>query len=402
MTARIPLSVPVVGAHERERLLDAVDSGWIAPAGPQLDAFEALLAERTERSRAVGVASGSAALQLALLVAGVQPGDVVICPTLTFIASASAIIHAGAVPFFVDCDSTGNADPELVEQALGQAAQRGRRVGAILGVDLYGKVADHERLQRIAEHHGTCLVVDAAESLGAEGAGRPAGSHGLVSAVSFNGNKIITASSGGAVLTDDDALADHARHLATQAREPVAHYEHHEIGFNFRLSNILAALGLAQLERLDEFLSVRRAHRTRYRELCERVEGLEILGGADDGDNCWLTSLVIDPDLTGTDPVRLRHELGLADIEARPVFAPLHSQPVFADAQRFPRCVRGTAERLFDTGLSVPSSPASSDEQILEVCDRIETAISHAARSSSPLTVPAQASSQRASTGGAA
>jgi dTDP-4-amino-4,6-dideoxygalactose transaminase len=378
MTARIPLSVPVVGPRERELLLAAVDSGWIAPAGPQLDAFEALVARRTGRRRAVGVSSGTAALHLALLIAGVRPGQYVVCPTLSFIASASAIVHAGATPLFVDSDCSGNIAPALVGTALAEAQAEGREVGAILGVDLYGKVADHDALAEISDAHGIPLVVDAAESLGAERAGRPAGSHGLVSAVSFNGNKIATASSGGMVLTDDDALADHARKLATQAREPVPHYEHREIGFNYRLSNILAAVGLAQVEQLDEFLAARRAHRNRYRALCERTDGLEILGGGDDGDNCWMTSLLVDPTRTGTDPTTLRESLAAHGIEARPVFAPLHAQPVFADAAEYPRVLNGTAEGIYRTGLSVPSSPASTPEQIDEVCARIDEAVTTA------------------------
>jgi dTDP-4-amino-4,6-dideoxygalactose transaminase len=379
MTARIPLSVPVVGAHERERLLEAIDSGWIAPAGPQLDAFEDLVARRAGRRRAVGVSSGTAALHLALIVAGVRPGDMVICPTLSFIASASAIVHARAVPVFVDCDATGNISPALVELALEDGSRTGRRPAAILAVDVYGKVADHAALQRLADVHGVPLVVDAAESLGAERDGAPAGSHGRISALSFNGNKIATASSGGVVLTDDDALADRARHLATQAREPVPHYEHREIGFNYRLSNILAALGLAQVERLDEFLAARRSHREQYRALCERTAGLEILGGADEGDNCWMTSLIVDPAVTGSDPLDLREELALAGIESRPVFAPLHDQPVFRDADRFPRLLDGTADSLYRTGLSVPSSPASDPGQITEVCARIEDILARSA-----------------------
>lgn len=374
MTFRIPLSVPVVGSHERERVLEALDSGWIAPAGPQLDAFEQLAAERTGRRRAVGVSSGTAALHLALLVAGVRPGDHVICPTLSFVASANAIVHAGATPVFVDCDDSGNADPTLAGEAVENMERAGRRIGAILGVDVYGKIADHERLADIGARHGIPLIVDAAESLGSSRAGRPAGSHGLVSAVSFNGNKIATASSGGVVLSDDDQLADHARHLATQAREPGAHYEHREVGYNYRLSNLLAALGLAQLERLDEFVAARRAHRALYRELCEQVDGLTILGGRDQGDNCWLTSLVLESERTGITPELLREELAAAGIEARPVFAPLHAQPVYTDAARFPRLLSGTAERLFSTGISVPSSPFSSPAQILEVCERIAAA----------------------------
>lgn len=371
MNIRIPLSVPSVGAAERRRVLEALDSGWIAPAGPQLDAFEALIAERTGRRYAVAVSSGTAALHLALLVAGVRPGDLVICPTLTFIASANAIVHAGGIPVFVDCDASGNLDPDLVDQALHEAAREGRRVGAVLAVDLYGKIADHHRLDRIAAAHGTQLLVDAAESLGATREGAPAGSHGRVAAVSFNGNKITTASSGGALLSDDRALADHARHLATQAREASPHYLHREIGFNYRLSNILAALGLAQLEQLDAFVATRRSHRARYRQLCENVEGLTILGGEDAGDNCWMTSVLIDPDVTGTDPTSVREQLTAAGIESRPVFAPMHTQPVFDDADRYPRFLCGRADDLFRTGLSLPSSPASGAEDVAEVCARV-------------------------------
>lgn len=388
MTARIPLSVPMVGSRERERLLEAVESGWIAPAGPQLDAFELLVAERTDRRRAVGVSSGTAALHLALMVAGVRPGDHVVCPTLSFVASANAIVHAGGTPVFVDCDETGNIAPALADEAVERMVHAGRPVGAILAVDVYGKVADHDRLGQIAGRHGVPLVVDAAESLGASQNGRPAGSHGVVSAVSFNGNKIATASSGGIVLSDDDELADRARHLATQAREPVAHYEHHEVGYNYRLSNILAALGLAQVERLDEFVAARRAHRTLYRELCEQIDGLEILGGQDEGDNCWLTSLVLDPVRTRTEPALLRAALADAGIESRPVFSPLHSQPVFSDVSRYPRLLSGTAERLFRTGINVPSSPASTPAQILEVCERIADALIDAGSRRPAATAP--------------
>lgn len=376
MTIRIPLSVPSVGPAERARLLEAFDSGWIAPAGPQLEAFEAELCRRTGRRRAVAVSSGSAALHLALLVAGVRPGDVVACPTLTFIATAAAIVHAGATPLFVDCDETGNLSPELLAAALADAEAQGRPIAAVVPVDLYGKVAAHERLEAIAHAHGAAYVVDAAESLGAHRAGRPAGSHGPVAALSFNGNKIATASSGGAVVTDDDDLADRVRHLATQAREPVVHYEHLEVGYNYRLSNILAALGLAQVERLDELIAARRAHREAYRELCSAAPGLELLGGGDEGDNCWLTSILVDPEVTGKTPRRLRDDLARHGIESRPVFAPMHTQPVFSDAPRFGRVLDGSSDRLYATGLSLPSSPASSPADIAEVCERIRTALS--------------------------
>lgn len=378
MKPRIPLSVPTVGPAERALVLGALDSGWIAPVGPQLDAFEAALAGLADRRHAVAVSSGTAALHLSLLVSGVRPGDHVACPTLTFIATAAAIVHAGAVPVFVDCDRTGNMSPELLERAFIRGEETGHPIRAVIPVDLYGKVADHARLSRIASAHDAVYLVDAAESLGAERDGRPAGSQGRLAAFSFNGNKMVTASSGGVVLTDDKALADHARRLATQAREPVAHYEHREVGFNYRLSNLLAALGLAQLERLDEFMVGRRAHRERYRELADAVEGIAILGGGDEGDSCWLTNLVIDPEVTHLTPTSLCQSLAFHGIEARAVFAPMHGQPVFADPERFPRVLDGTADRMYLTGVSVPSSPATTAGEIDEVCERIAAAVSAA------------------------
>ncbi|MBK0332475.1 aminotransferase class I/II-fold pyridoxal phosphate-dependent enzyme [Brachybacterium sp. MASK1Z-5] len=375
MTARIPLSVPTIGTRERELLLEAVDSGWIAPAGPQLDAFEAALAERTGRRRAVALSSGTAAMHLALRVAGVGPGDLVICPSLTFIATASGIVACGATPWFVDCDETGVLDPALVEQALTEAESRGARVRAVVPVDLYGRIADHGRLGEIARAHGAQLVVDAAESLGSVREGRPAGSEGITAALSFNGNKIITASSGGAVVTDDDALADHARKLATQAREPVPYYQHEEVGTNYRLSNILAAIGLAQLERLDEFCAVRRAHRAAYEQMAADLPGITVLGGGDPGSNAWLTSIVVDEQVAGIDTAGIGEALAAHDIESRPVFKPMHLQPVFADESAFPRTITGVAERLYRTGLSLPSSPASSADDIAEVCERIRATV---------------------------
>jgi dTDP-4-amino-4,6-dideoxygalactose transaminase len=366
MAARIPLSVPSVGGPEQQAVAAAIAGGWIAPAGPELRRFEAALAARTGRSRAVAVSSGTAALHLQLLASGIGPGDRVVCPTATFVATLNAITYTGATAVLVDCDASGNLDPDLVEEAFTDPGRVGGRPTAVLPVDLYGKVADHDRFEEIAARHGAQLLVDAAESLGASSQGRPAGSQGRAAAVSFNGNKIITASSGGAVLTDDEELADRVLFLSTQAREPVPHYLHRETGYNYRLSNLLAALGTAQLARLDEFLAARRAHRERYRELCARMPGLRILGSEDHEDNCWLTVLELD-----TDPGPLGEELGALGIETRRTFTPLHLQPLCADPRRFPRLVRGTAERIFATTLAVPSSPASSPADIDEVCDLI-------------------------------
>lgn len=377
---RIPLSVPSVGPAERTAVAAAVDGGWIAPAGPELRRFEDDLAARTGRARAVAVSSGTAALHLQLLAAGLGPGDRVLCPTLTYVATLNAISYLGATPVLVDCDEDGTMAADLVEAAFAAPERVGGPIAAVLPVDLYGKVADHERLGALASRHGSTLLVDAAESLGSVGSrgslgslgsgaeGRLAGSQGRAAALSFNGNKIVTASAGGAVVTDDEELAERVLFLATQAREDAAHYLHREHGYNYRLSTILAALGRAQLGRLDEFLAARRAHRERYRALCARLPGVRILGGEDDaGDNCWLTVLVLD-----VDPAELAAELGAQGIETRRLFTPLHRQPLCADVRRIPRLVDGTAERLFDAALAVPSSPASSPEDVEEVCARIE------------------------------
>ncbi|GAA1731939.1 DegT/DnrJ/EryC1/StrS family aminotransferase [Brachybacterium phenoliresistens] len=402
---RIGLSVPDVGPAEQDAMSRVLAEGWIAPVGPDLDRFEQALCARTGRARAVAVSSGTAALHLQLLAAGIGPGEGVICPTLTFVATANAITYTGATPILVDCDDTGNIDPDLVEEAFESARHAGTPVRAVLPVDVYGKVADHRRLGEIADRHGALLMVDAAESLGARRDGVPAGKHGMSAAVSFNGNKIITTSSGGAVLTDDHALADRVLHLATQAKEPVAHFLHREVGYAYRMSNVLAALGTAQLTRLDDFLAARRGHRARYTELCDSVESLRILGGADDEDNCWLTVLELtDPGDQVVTIETLAAELASQGIETRRVFTPLHRQPLHADPERTPRVVNGTAERLFATCLAVPSSARSSSRDIDEVCGIIEAVMSRSDRIGSGRTrsITPYLSSGRSPSGAAA
>jgi len=374
---RIPLSVPHVGPLEQEALARVLAEGWIAPVGPDLGRFEEALAALTGRARAVAVSSGTAALHLQLLAAGIGPGDRVVCPTLTFVATANAIAYVGATPVLVDCDMSGNIDPDLVEEVCESPHGVGGPIRAVLPVDLYGKVADHDRLGRIAARHGAVLLVDAAESLGSHRCGIPAGASGSAAAMSFNGNKIVTTSSGGAVLTDDHDLADRVLHLATQAREPVAHYLHREVGYAYRLSNVLAALGTAQLSRLAEFVAARRGHRSRYRELCDAVPGLHILGGEDDAeDNCWLTVLRLDENAADDEAVpRLAAALAQRDVETRRLFTPLHMQPLHADPGRTPRLLRGRARRLFARCLAVPSSAASSARDIDEVCELIQESL---------------------------
>ncbi|MGI8592370.1 MAG: aminotransferase class I/II-fold pyridoxal phosphate-dependent enzyme, partial [Nakamurella sp.] len=273
--ARIFLSAPDVGELESKYVLEAMSSGWVAPAGPDLDAFEAEMAQRVGVEHGVGLSSGTAALHLGLLALGVRPDDVVLTATMTFVATANAITYVGAEPFFVDSErETGNVDVNLLADAACQVRANGRRIGAILPVDLLGKCADMTALTALAAELDVPLLVDAAESVGASFRGRAAGSFGAASVVSFNGNKIMTTSGGGMLLTSDKALADRVRYLSTQARQPVAHYEHTDIGYNYRLSNILAALGRAQLVRLDEILVRRRKIRNLYRQLFAEVPGV--------------------------------------------------------------------------------------------------------------------------------
>lgn len=374
--SRILLSSPDVGEREEQLVVEAVRSGWIAPLGPMVDAFEAAIAERCGRTHAVALSSGTAALHLALLEVGAGPGTVVIVPTLTFAATANAVVYTGAEPFFVDCDEeTGNLDPDLLECALEQLQGEGTTVAAVVPVDLLGRCADYSRLLPVCERFGVPVISDAAESLGASHAGRPAGSFGVMAALSFNGNKIMTTSGGGMLLTDDASTAARVRYLSTQARQPAVHYEHTEVGYNYRLSNVLAALGLAQLERLDEMIGRRRALRARYVQLFDGVDGVTVFQHpGDEKDNGWLTAAVIDPVDAGWSCDDLRKALDAADIESRPLWKPMHRQPVFARARS---SVTGAADRLFERGLALPSGSALQPPQVNRVMQAITEFLDH-------------------------
>jgi dTDP-4-amino-4,6-dideoxygalactose transaminase len=371
MNDRIFMSSPDVGELEEQYVVAAMRSGWIAPLGPDVDAFEREMASRLGVAQAVALSSGTAALHLGLLGIGVEPGDVVITSTMTFAATANAIVYTGAQPVFVDSEfDSGNMNPALLRTAIDKAAAMGKRVAAIVPVDLLGKAVNYTEILAIAEQHGIPVLSDAAESLGARHRGRPAGSFGAASVISFNGNKIMTTSGGGMLLTDDAELATRTRYLATQARQPAVHYEHTEVGYNYRMSNLLAALGRAQLIRLDSMIERRRAMRDRYRELFAPVKGVSIFGGTnDDEDNFWLTSVVIDSESAGWTSGELSAALLEQNIESRPLWKPMHLQPVFATA---PAIVDGTSERLFQTGLTLPSGSALGPIEI----DRVLTTMS--------------------------
>ena len=357
---RILLSPPDVRGREREMVMAAIDTNWIAPAGPDLDAFEAELAVATGRSHCVGLSSGTAGLHLALETAGVSAEDTVLVSTLTFVATANALHQLGAQPIFIDSDkATWNMDPALVDETLANCAAVESLPKAVVPVDLYGQCANYSDLVPICAKYGVPIIADSAESLGASHAGAPAGSFGQTAVLSFNGNKIITASGGGAITTDDEEIAFRVRHLATQAREPAPYYEHVDRGYNYRMSNILAALGRAQLETLDERVDRRRSFNSGYRDLFESVPGIEVMPEAPNSRTTfWLTAITVDPVVSSTRNEEIRLALEAENIESRPVWKPMHLQPAYSEERSV---LSGVADRLFATGLCLPSGSGMTD-----------------------------------------
>ena len=359
--SRIFLSPPFVGAAERAAVARAFDSGYVAPCGPQVDEFERMLAKLAGRKYAVAVSSGTAAIDLLMAELGVDETWTVVAPTLTFIATVGPAFHRGAKLVFVDSDATGNIDVSLLEDALESLRVKvgSSRVGAtlsdanptlsdtkilVIGVDLYGNCCDYGAIAKLCRKFGAVFVTDAAEAVGAMREGRPAGSAGLAGVYSFNGNKIITTSGGGAIVTDDRGLAERARKRAQQSREKCVWYEHKEVGYNYRLSNILAALGLAQLGRLPAILRKREVN---FKWYAKNWKG-DLLAPTP-GANHWLTVALL---ASRRERDRLLRRFAAADIEARPVWKPLHLQPVFAKCRVFGGEV---AEALFERGVCLPS-----------------------------------------------
>jgi dTDP-4-amino-4,6-dideoxygalactose transaminase len=368
---RIYLSPPDTGALEREYLLAALDSGWVAPVGPDLDGFEHDLARLTGWPGVTAVSSGTAALHLALLVTGVEPGDEVLVSTFTFAASANAVVHAGATPVFVDSEaSTWNLDPTLLADVLAERRRTNRLPRAVVVTDLYGQCADYDAIVPLCRELGVAVIEDAAEAVGSTYRGRAAGTLGDVGIFSFNGNKIMTTSSGGAVLAADTALTDRARYLATQARQPALHYEHTEVGYNYRLSNLLAAVGRAQLARLPQMIERRLAVHALYRERLDDLDGVVFMPlSAGDRWNGWLTCLVF---ASSEQRDRVLAALAVNDIEARPLWKPMHAQPVYSGHEAH---VTGVSDDLFARGLCLPSGSVLSDDDVTRVADLVRRAL---------------------------
>ena len=370
MTARqrIYLSPPHLTGDEEELVAEAFSSNWIAPLGPMVDALEAEVASIVRVEHAVALSSGTAGLHLAMILLGVGQGDEVLCSSLTFSASANPIIYQGGRPVFVDCNRTWTIDPNLLEDELKRADAAGKRPKAVVVVDLYGECCDYEAIEPLCEKYGVPLIEDAAEALGSVRGSLPAGSFGRLSVFSFNGNKIVTTSGGGMLLSRDKALIERARFLASQARDPAPHYQHSTIGFNYRLSNVAAAIGRGQLRALDERIAARRRNFESYRTALGQIPGLTFMPESPAGrSNRWLTCLQIDPALFGANREELRLALEVENIEARPVWKPMHVQPVFREC----RAIGGSvSESIFDAGLCLPSGSsltASDRDRVIGV-----------------------------------
>ena len=369
--APILLSTPHMGDAELHYVEEAFRTNWIAPLGPNVDAFEDEIAALVGAGHAAAVSSGTAAIHLAVRILGVKPGDRVFCSTLTFAASANPIVYEGGEPVFIDSEpDSWNMSPRALERAFDAAVAEGWLPKAVIVVNLYGQSADMDALNAICDRHGVPVIEDAAESLGARYKGKPSGIFGRMGVYSFNGNKIITTSGGGMLLSDDEALIKQARFLATQARDPAPHYQHSQIGFNYRMSNILAGVGRGQLQVLEQRVEARRAVYDAYREGLADIEGLEWQPEPDwSYSNRWLSALTIDPEVTGFTASEVIRRLADEMIEARPVWKPMHLQPVFAHCRHFAHGNEPVSDRIFDRGICMPSGSNMSPGEIARVVD---------------------------------
>ena len=360
-----------MSGRELDYVKDVFDSNWIAPLGPHVDAFENEFAAYHGGGYAAAVANGTAALHLVLRILNIKPGNTVFCSSWTFFASATPVAYLGANPVFIDSDTaTWNMNPVLLEEALKEADQAKRLPSAVIPVDLYGQSADMDAILQICGKYNVPVVEDAAEALGAKYKGTPAGTRGPVSIFSFNGNKIITTSGGGMIWAKDSGLIERARFLSQQARDPAPHYEHSEIGYNYRMSNILAAVGRAQLEVLDERVRQTRAVFDYYKKRLSALPGITFMPEPEwSFHSRWLTCIVVDPIVFKATREDIRIYLEKHNVESRPLWKPMHLQPVFKDCQVFGGDV---SENLFKDGLCLPSGTAMTEEELDFVCGLIE------------------------------
>jgi len=355
---RIYLSPPHMGGKERALLLDAFDSNWIAPLGPHVNEFEKEMAQYLGVKHAAALCSGSSALHLALIIAGIKEGDRVLCPSLTFSASANVILYEKAQPIFVDSDpNTWVLDLAACEKAMQKYNPK-----ALISVDLYGQSCNYNAITDLCGKYNVLLIEDAAEALGADFKSKKCGSFGEMGILSFNGNKIITTSGGGMLVSNNEEFVTKARFLATQAREPDLHYEHKELGYNYRLSNLLAAVGRGQLEVIDDRVSKRRSIFNQYKKALSHVDGFTFMQEADYGkSNRWLTTLTVDEKSTGISRTHIIDTLEKENIESRPVWKPMHMQPLYKKCEYIKSDVQDVSAELFENGLCLPSGSSLSE-----------------------------------------
>lgn len=371
---RIYLSSPHMSGEEIEYIKEAFATNWLAPLGPHVNAFEQEIAEYIGSKGAVALSSGTAAIHLALLLLGVTKGDIVFCSSLTFSASANPILYQGAEPVFIDSEpESWNMSPVALQKAFDDAIRTGKLPKAVVVVNLYGQSADMDSLMEICEDYGVPIVEDAAESLGATYKGKASGTLGKFGIYSFNGNKIITTSGGGMLVSDDLAALEKARFYATQARDQARHYQHSELGYNYRMSNILAGMGRAQLKVLNDRVIARRMVFDRYKSAFSHIKGVNFMPEATYGlSNRWLTALTIDSDLCGISAIEIIDQLAKYNIESRPVWKPMHLQPLYSNNKyytHFPN--ESVSDVLFENGICLPSGSNLTTQQQDEVIEII-------------------------------
>ena len=375
MGKKIWLSSPHMGHAEKGFVEEAFTSNWVAPLGPNVDGFEADLSRYTTVAHAAVLSSGTAALHLALMILGVGEGDIVLCQSFTFSASANPVVYLGATPVFIDSETgTWNMDPVFLEKAIKHYVSVGKKPKAIIPVHLYGMPAKLDAIMQLAKEYEIPVIEDAAEALGSTYHDKPCGSFGDFGILSFNGNKIITTSGGGALLSAKEEWIEKARFLATQARDPAPHYQHSQIGYNYRMSNVLAGIGRGQMLVLNERVKQRRANYHFYRQALENITGIsfqpELAGSFS---NRWLTCILVNPEKTnGLSREDIRLHLEKDNIESRPLWKPMHLQPVFAAAPYFGETV---SAKLFDEGLCLPSGSNLLQEDLQRVVSKLKELI---------------------------
>jgi len=371
MAQRIYLSPPHLDGDEKELLTQAIDSNWITTLGPQVDAFEREICEKVRIGHAVALASGTAALHLALVLEGVKRGDDVLCSSFTFAASANAIVYCGANPVFIDSDrATWNMDPDLLEGELRACKKKGKLPKAAIVVDLYGQCADFDRILSICALYGVPVIDDAAEALGSTYHDKMAGALGDLGIFSFNGNKIITTSGGGMLVSNNKEYIDLARLLSTQAREPVPYYEHTRIGYNYRMSNLLAAVGRGQLQNLDRKVARKQEINRFYRSTLSEFPGVGFMPEPHYGtSNKWLTCITIEAAEFGASSEDIRIHLDSLSIESRNTWKPMHLQPIFKTCKAVGGAVSAD---IFQHGLALPSGTAMTSADLERVVDGLK------------------------------